>query len=210
MPSNEVNLNFSNSPRSTTRNSIRAHRTTPNINPGKNPPPIVKLSLHSWPEKNSSTTSIMHTPVFAGTMYFANTSVTSSLSPGTGRLSAFIALSPPVFNPYPRIFFFCPTPLLSSFAFITPTFCGGNGKKYSVYALARKLVIASRFGRNVLMLSRSGMCRSAGTRGKSDRRRVYMRVEEVSWAERVEMRLDWSGGVLATVAFGEGGSSVLG
>jgi hypothetical protein len=37
-----------------------------------------------------------------------------------------------------------------------------------------------------------------------------MRVEEVSWAERVEMRLDWSGGVLATVAFGEGGSSVLG
>jgi hypothetical protein len=53
-----------------------------------------------------------------------------------------------------------------------PTFCGGKGKKYSVYALARKLNIARRVGKKAEMLRRRGRCNKAGTSGKSDRRKV--------------------------------------
>jgi hypothetical protein len=61
-----------------------------------------------------------------------------------------------------------------------------------VYALARKLLIASRVGISVEKRPRSGRWKSAGARGRMVRRRVYVRVEEVSCAERVDIRWVWS------------------
>jgi hypothetical protein len=51
-------------------------------------------------------------------------------------------------------------------------FCGASGRKYSVYALARKLAIAARLGMTVEMPMSRGMCRRAGARGSALRRSV--------------------------------------
>ena len=77
------------------------------------------------------------------------------------------------YPPYPPTLLFPPPPpLFKSSVLITETLTGGNGKKYSAYALTRKLVIASNAGRKVETLARSGMWNSAGTRGRVVRRRV--------------------------------------
>lgn len=188
-------FNFSNSPKSTTLNSLLAHITTLNTKPGKNPPPTPIPSLQLRPCHSSRIASKTHITPFAGTTYFANKSATSSDTHGTGLRSCVIAslllVFVFVFNPYPPppLFF----PAFNSSVLMIPTLTGGSGKKYSAYALARKLAIASKVGMKLDMLARSGMWKSAGARGRMVRRRVYVRVEDVSRAERVEMRWDWSG-----------------
>jgi hypothetical protein len=49
---------------------------------------------------------------------------------------------------------------------------GGRGRKYSVYALARKLDIANRVGKIVEKRPRSGRWKSAGARGRMVRSAV--------------------------------------
>jgi hypothetical protein len=74
-------------------------------------------------------------------------------------------------RPYPP-FFFPPPPLFKSSVLMIETLTGGKGKKYSAYALARKLVIARIVGRKVERLASSGMWNKAGTSGRVVRRRV--------------------------------------
>jgi hypothetical protein len=119
-------------------------------------PPLHVRMCHS-----SKSASRTHIALFAETMYFASTSATSSDIYGTGRLSRlFVVVC--VFQAYPPLF----VRVFSSEVFIIPTFTGGSGKKYSAYALARRLAIALKLGRKVAERARSGMCRSAGIRGK--------------------------------------------
>lgn len=63
-------------------------------------------------------------------------------------------------------------PPVKSDEFITLIFCGGRGRKYRVYALARKLDMASRVGIKLDRLRSCGTERSAGARGRVVRRRV--------------------------------------
>jgi hypothetical protein len=64
-----------------------------------------------------------------------------------------------------------PSPFFAS-VFTIPTFTGGSGKKHSAYALATRLAIATKLGKNVSEWRSSGMCRSAGTSGSAERRSV--------------------------------------
>lgn len=49
---------------------------------------------------------------------------------------------------------------------------GGSGRKYSVYALARRLAIESRLSGSVVREKRRGMYRMMGRRGSASRMRV--------------------------------------
>ena len=53
-----------------------------------------------------------------------------------------------------------------------PILIGGKGRKYNVYALARKLAIARRVGIKLDRPKSCGMENSAGASGKTRRRRV--------------------------------------
>jgi hypothetical protein len=147
----EPYFSFSSSPKSTTRNSLRAHSTTLSTKPGKYPPPTIIPSLHVRPCHSSSNANSTHIAPFAGTMYFPTNSAISSERYGTGLHSCFASADAGTFHPYPP--FFC---VLSSDVLIMPILTGGSGKKYSVYALARKLVIAKRLGKKAERLVRSG------------------------------------------------------
>jgi hypothetical protein len=161
-------FNFSNSPRSTTRNSLLAHNTTLSTKPGRYPPPTIAPSLHVRPCHNSSIASKKHTTSLTCTTYLPTKSATSSETYGTGLRSASGASTcAGTFHPYPPFL-----SVLSSDVLIILTLTGGSGRKYSVYALARKLAIAAKLGMNAETLASSGMCRSAGARGSAERRRV--------------------------------------
>jgi hypothetical protein len=84
---------------------------------------------------------------------------------------------------------------------MTPTLTGGRGRKYSVYALAHRLVIATKLGMTVDRAKRRGMYSSVGASGRTRSRMVYRRVDEVSCVERVDMRLLWS---VEGVSYGKG------
>jgi hypothetical protein len=160
-------FNFSNSPISTTLNSLLAHNTTLSTNPGRYPPPTITPSLHVRPCHNSSSASIPQIAPFTLTIHCATRSVTSSLNPGTLVRSRLVSGCACVgtFHPFP-------VPFFKSSLFNTLILTGGRGRKYSVYALARKLDIANRVGRSVERRPRSGRWKSAGARGRMVRSAV--------------------------------------
>jgi hypothetical protein len=159
----------SSCPRSTTRSSRRAHNTTLNTKPGKYPPPTVMPSLHVRACQSSKSARSTHVALFAGMMYFSSASAASSGIYGTGLRSCLVdaVVVAGTFQPYPTLFF-----VFSSDVFIIPTCTGGSGKKYSAYALARKLAIATRLGRRVSRRARSRVCRNAGMSGSAVSRSV--------------------------------------
>lgn len=69
---------------------------------------------------------------------------------------------------------------------------GGKGRKYRVYALASRLVIAATAEANVCVRRRRGRYSAMGRRGRTSRRCVYVEVVRVSCVESFWRRLAWS------------------
>lgn len=166
-------LNFSSSPKSTTRSSLLAHRININTNPGIYPPPTVIPSLQERPCVSSTRVRTAHRAPLTGMLHFLSSSVASSERYGT-RLDCGDENAVEVSDrePYASRAIALPfPPLLPVFAslLLDDDDTGGSGRKYNIYAEERRLAIAAIDESSVSKTRRRGRYSSTGASGRSSR-----------------------------------------